>query len=291
MERPTDYTERMSSSTIAQAARTGFSYLLRRWRSGRRMSQLDLALEAAVSARHISFLESGRAQPSREMVLKLANALQVPFREQNILLQAAGFASVFRETSLDAAEMANVRRALELILRAHEPFRALAMTRYWDAVMVNRPQAALLTHLLNRPIPPLTILSPPRPNVLRLLFEAAELRSLLVNWETVARVVLHRVHREALWARDEGLAALAHELGTCLPSPSSVSDVPAEVSSVVIPMEVRSGSEVLRFFSTITTLGAPQDITLQELRVEAFFPADDRTEQRVLEDYAALQDR
>jgi hypothetical protein len=94
------------------------------------------------------------------MVLKLANALQVPFREQNILLQAAGFASVFRETSLDAAEMANVRRALELILRAHEPFRALAMTRYWDAVMVNRPQAALLTHLLNRPIPPLTILSP-----------------------------------------------------------------------------------------------------------------------------------
>jgi transcriptional regulator with XRE-family HTH domain len=269
-------------------AETSFGSLLRRWRSARRMSQLQLALEAAVSARHISFLESGRAEPSREMTLKLANALQVPFREQNVLLQAAGFASVFRETSLDTPEMANVLRALEWILRAHEPFRALAMTRHWDVVMANRPQAAVLTHLTNRQIAPLTVLHTPRPNLLRLLF-GAELRSLLVNWETVAQVVLQRVHREAFWTRDEELAALGRELATHIPAHSSVSGVSAGAGSVVIPIELRSGNDVLRFFSTLTTFGAPHDITLQELRVEAFFPADDRTAQRIREEYGALE--
>jgi transcriptional regulator with XRE-family HTH domain len=255
-----------------------FGPLLRRWRSIRRMSQLDLALSAEVSARHVSFLESERASPSRRMVLTLAESLELPLREQNLLLQAAGFAPLFRESRLDAPEMAAVRRTLELILRAHEPYRAVALTRHWDVVMANRPQAAALSALTGKTVPAFAVLDPPRPNLLRLLFSPA-LRSLLVNWEVVARIALGRAHREAIWSRDQELEDLAGELAEQLPAAAAASTLD-DTGMAFIPVEMRSGDVTLRFLSSITTLGAPQDVSLQELRIEAYLPADDVTDRQ-----------
>lgn len=266
----------MSATLTVAAPGIRFGPLLRRWRTVRRLSQLDLSLTAEVSSRHLSFLESGRASPSRRMVLGLADALELPFREQNLLLQAAGYAPVFRETRLDAPDMAGVRKALELILQGHEPYRALALTRRWDVVMVNRPQAAALTALTGQSIPPLTVLPTPSLNLLRLLFEPA-VRSLLVNWEVVARAVLSRAHREAVWTRDQALENLVQQHAVSLPA-ITVAGAPEEASAPVISVEMRSGTDTLRFLTTITTLGAPQDVALQELRIEAYYPADEFTD-------------
>src|SRR5258708_30197650 len=147
--------------------------LLKRWRNARRMSQLELALAADVSPRHLSFLEAGRAKPSREMLLRLSRVLDVPFRESNVLLQAAGFAAVYRETSLDEPEMEGMRHALQLILRQHEPFAAVAVDRQWDIVMGNAPYAGLLAGMLLSPPPappPPRCIPPPRPTSPRLCF-------------------------------------------------------------------------------------------------------------------------
>jgi transcriptional regulator with XRE-family HTH domain len=262
---------------------TAVGALLRRWRTARRLSQLELSQEAEISARHVSFIETGRSRPSREMVLLLASVLDVPLRERNALLQAAGFAPAYRETGLDDPAMASMRDAVRLILRQHEPSPALAVDRHWSLVMANAPYAQLLSLLLGAGaprLPPYEVLPEPRLNTLVPLFDPSLLRPRVRNWEEVARTVLRRVRREADVESDrrseEILARLAAYPGVkdLLREPD-----PLGPQALVIPVELGLPDATVRFFSTVTTLGAPQDITLAELRIEALHAADAETEE------------
>ncbi len=276
-----------SSTTAAAADLPPFGRLLREWRQARRRSQLDLALDAEVSARHLSFLETGRAQPSREMVLLLASVLEVPLRERNALLQAAGFAALYRETALFEPAMAEMAAALRLLLKQHEPFAAMALDRHWNLVMANQGYLDVLRLLVGdvlvAGVVPYDVLPTPRINTLRLLFDPHALRPHVVNWEEVAREILGRVRREAAFEGDPATDALLAELtqlSDLRPAPIGAT-LPHAPNAMVIPVEIRLGPSTLRFFTTITTLGAPQDVTLAELRVEAFHPADAATEAAV----------
>jgi transcriptional regulator with XRE-family HTH domain len=256
--------------------------MLREWRLARRRSQLDLALEAEVSARHLSFLETGRAQPSREMVLLLASVLEVPLRERNGLLQAAGFAPAYRETGLSDPAMAEMAAALRLILRQHEPFPAVALDRHWNRVMANEPYLSTLRLLLGGDatfgVAAYEVLPAPRANVLRALFDPSGVRPHIANWDQVARHVLARLRREAAFEGDAETEELLADLVRASGLPALSEVLPDGPQAMVIPVEIRAGPRLLRFFTTITTLGAPQDITLAELRIEAFHPADAATE-------------
>jgi transcriptional regulator with XRE-family HTH domain len=249
--------------------------ILREWRGVRRMSQLDLALEAEVSPRHLSFVETGRAEPSREMVLVLARALDVPFRERNAMLAAAGYAPMYRETSLDDPHMADMRRALELLLRQNEPFGAVALDRAWDIVMCNAGYARFVELLGHGTVEPYRVQPAPRANLMRLLF--GPLRPAIVNWEEVARALLERARREAASDRDP---ARRRVLDECLASapPEWRTPWPEAPSSLVLTVDLRVGDLDVRLFTTIATLGTAQDITLQELHIESFHPADEATE-------------
>lgn len=257
--------------------------LLKRWRNARRMSQLDLALTAGVSARHVSFLETGRSRPSRDMLLALAGVLDVPLRDRNALLQAAGFAPAYRETALTDPAMADIRQALELILRQHEPFGAIAMDGGWNIVMANEAYTRFLAALApgTKLPPPMTFAAPPRVNAMRLLFEQDGLRQHLVNWPQIARELLARLSREAAGS-DERAGALLQDLlrAPGVPSDWREPDLDAPLS-LVLPVAVALGDFTARFFTTITTLGAPQDVTLQELRIESFHAADAATAQMI----------
>jgi len=252
--------------------------LLREWRGFRRMSQLDLAMAAEISPRHLSFVETGRAVPSREMVLTLARALEVPFRDRNSMLTAAGYAPVFRETSLDDPQMAEMRHAVELLLRQHEPFIAVALDRRWDIVMCNAPYARFLEMLGDERLrlEPHRVLPAPRLNLLKLLF--GPLRPIVVNWDEVVREVLERAQREAATDRDPSRRQLIED---CLrDAPVSLRAArPESPPRLVITVDLRLGDLRARLFSTITTLGTAQDITLQELHIESFHPADAESEQ------------
>jgi transcriptional regulator with XRE-family HTH domain len=266
---------------MAVAKTSTFGELLRSWRMARGASQFELGMEAGVSARHISFIETGRAKPSQDMVIILATVLDVPLRERNLLLYAAGYAPLYSETSLDDPQMAQVRRALELILEQQEPFGAIVFDRHWDIVMVNAAYVRF-TSLLFGPshdtADSLKVISPPRPNLLHKLFDPAGWRPFIKNWDVVARSLLSRVHREMVLERDPATRDL---LSAILAYPG----VPRRWSEpdfilpqdVIIPIEMRFGDQTLRLFSTITTLGSPHDITLQELRIESFHPADEAT--------------
>ena len=262
---------------------TGVGPLLRRWRESRHLSQLELALEAEVSSRHISFLETGRAAPSREMILTLSNVLDVPLRERNLLLLAAGFAPVYRETSLDDPRMTQVRTAMELILKQHEPRSAIAFDRYYNLVMVNRAYIAFLRNTLGRDFPelaPLQVLKPPRLNLLRLIFDPNGVRKVIVNWEPVAKALLDQAHRVAQWARDETMADLIAEILAYpgVPTRWREPDLAAP-RALMLSFELDLGrGRIARVFSTVTTLSTPQDVTLQELHIEAFYPADAESE-------------
>lgn len=250
--------------------------LLRHWRGARRLSQLDLALKARVSARHVSFVESGRAAPSRQMVLQLAEALDIPLRERNLLLEAAGFVRYYRETRFADAEMTQLRRAVEFILRQHEPYGAVCVDRYWNVLAHNLPHARLTAAVLaGSPAP-----APLATNLLRFLFHPDGLRGCVVNWDEVARATLTRLSREiAANPGDERLQKLYDELLGYAGAPTAL--IPPDFTvppPVVLPLHLRRGDLDLRLFGTITTIGTPQDITAQELRIEAFFPADESTE-------------
>jgi transcriptional regulator with XRE-family HTH domain len=247
--------------------------LLAQWRKTRSMSQLDLALEANVSPRHVCFIETGRAKPSRSMILQLADALTVPLRERNALLLAAGFAPMFRESRLDAPQLASVRAALDAILKQQEPFPAVVMNRSWDIVGTNEAANRFFELMLDgrKPEGP--------PNVLRLMFDPLGLRPSVTNWEDVARSLIRRLHREAVEGviepkGNELLAELLRFPG--VPAHWNAVGI-GETSLPIIPVCFRSDRQDFRFFSTVTVLGTPQDITLQEIRIECFFPADDAT--------------
>lgn len=248
--------------------------LLRHWRRVRHQSQLALALEAGVSARHLSFVETGRARPSREMVLTLARTLEVPLREQNELLLAAGFAPAYRESDLDGPEMTAARRALDHILRHQEPHPAVVMDRHWNLLRTNGGAARLFGLFLDLEALPSPV------NVLRLIFDPEGLRRFVVRWEELAPALLQRLHREALGGvLDEDAEDLLAELlaRPGVPARWRTPDLAAPPSPFV-PVELDAGDgRRFRYFSTVTTLGTPRDVTLQEVRLECFFPADEAT--------------
>jgi transcriptional regulator with XRE-family HTH domain len=249
--------------------------LLRDWRQRRRRSQLDLASEAAVSARHLSFVETGRAKPSRELLLHLAEHLEVPLRDRNALLLAAGYAPTYRRTDLDADEMTPVREALDKILAGHEPFPALVVDRRWDVVSANAPALGLLTEgvdpaLLEAPI-----------NALRISLHPDGLAPRIANLGQWAEHLTARLDRQIAVSADPDLVSLLTELrgypGVDPGRPAPDAPVHDPASALFVPLLLRSGGHLLRFFSTVATFGTALDITIAELSIESFFPADEAT--------------
>jgi len=252
--------------------------LLRYWRDVRGVSQLDLSLEAGISQRQISFIESGRSVPGRDTLLTLAQTLDVPLRERNAMLLAAGYAPLYSEAPWDAQEMQSVIRALERVVRQHEPFPAMVMDRHWNVLMTNDAAPRFFDCFID-----MASREGPR-NMLHLIFDPQGMRSFVADWDTVARSLLQRVHRESVGhIVDAGTGRLLDEL-------LAYPDVPrdwrthhgpsAAPTMPVIPIGFMSDGVVLRYFSMVTTVGAPQSVAAQELRLECMFPADDETEAR-----------
>jgi transcriptional regulator with XRE-family HTH domain len=239
--------------------------LLREWRQRRRRSQMDLALDADVSTRHLSFVETGRARPSREMVLLLAELLEVPLRERNALLQAAGFAAVYPQHSLADPEMAAARQAVDAILAAHDPYPALAVDRHWTLVAAN----AATQRLMGGVVAPHLLAAPA--NVLRASLHPEGLAPHIANLPVWRGHVLARLRQQIAATADAGLVELARELAGY---PGGVEHPGPGESGLVVPLVLRVGEAVLRLFGTVTVFGTPVDITLAELAVEQFYPAD-----------------
>jgi transcriptional regulator with XRE-family HTH domain len=248
----------------------GAGELLREWRNRRRMSQLDLALEASVSARHLSFVETGRARPSREMVLTLAEHLQVPLREQNALLLAAGFAPAFSEMDLEEQQMSPVRDALSAILEGHEPYPAVIVDREWEIVSSNSAAGLLLEGVSEE------LVSPPA-NALRITLHPDGLSPRILNFDEWSAHLLTRLRRQALLSQDPALAELEREL-LGYPGVEQSTGLAEPEEMLFVPLRLRlPGGAVLSMFSTVATFGTALDITLEELSIESFFPADEAT--------------
>ncbi|MFI5000140.1 MAG: helix-turn-helix domain-containing protein [Reyranellales bacterium] len=255
-----------------------FGPMLRAWRRRRGASQLALALQSGVSQRHVSFLESGRARPSREMVVQLTSALDVPLRQRNTMLLAAGFAPAYRESNMAAPELMPVRQAIARMLKQQEPYPAYVIDRLWNVLDANEAAVAF-SHFLNEGPPP-----PPPPgkqsNILRSLLDPKGLRPKIANWEEVTRYLVSTTYAEILADGGEPKALAFIEEVMAYP------DVPASFRRVrfeerpppVLTLDFLVGGKSLSVFTTIATLGTPQDITLQEVRIECFFPADDRSD-------------
>lgn len=248
--------------------------LIRQWRERRAMSQEGLAALAGVSARHLSFVETGRAQASRDLVLALSRALGVPLRSRNELLLAAGFAPRYRETPLDAPEMADVRRAVQFMLRQQEPYPAIVLDRHWNIVQANDAMARVLRLFMSDE----EAAAAGAPNIMRLTYHPAGLRSWIVNWEETASAYIQWLHRDLLRTADPQTAKLLDELlgYPGIPREWLALDLDASTAPF-LAMAFRKGAVAFDFFTTIASLGTPYDITLHELRVECFFPADEPT--------------
>jgi transcriptional regulator with XRE-family HTH domain len=258
------------TTTTAPVRRT-VGDLLREWRQRRRVSQLDLASEAEVSTRHLSFVETGRSRPSRELVLHLAEHLDVPLRERNALLLAAGYAPIYHETPLDAAEMAPVRAALDTILAGHEPFPAVVVDRHWDLVTANRPALGLLTE----DVAP-ELVEPPV-NALRVSLHPDGLAPRIANFGEWSAHLVDRLRRQAAASGDPVLAELLRELVSYPNVESGSGHGTSTAELLFVPLQLHRGDRVLQFFSTLATFGTALDVTIAELAIESFFPADDTT--------------
>jgi transcriptional regulator with XRE-family HTH domain len=258
--------------TASPTALPRLGELLKLWRSRRRVSQLDLASLAGVSPRHLSFVETGRSKPSREMVLHLAEQLDVPLRDRNEMLTAAGFAPLYRHSGLDAPELASVRQAIEVILANHEPCPAFVIDGAWNLIEANSGLAGFLGLISPE------LLEPPM-NVVRASLHPSGLSKFILNFDEYAAHVIERLRRQLAATSDPGLGALLDEV-------SGYPDVAQAIGGVavlpppaaVLPMHFRldDGTE-LRFFSTMTVFGSPLDVTIAELAIESFFPADEVT--------------
>ena len=244
-----------------------FGDQLREWRQRRRLSQLDLALEAEISARHLSFVETGRSQPSREMVLHLAERLEVPLRERNLLLVSAGYAPVFPERPLDDPALQAARRAMELVLAGHEPYPALAVDRHWRLVAANRAVAPLLAGVTP------ALLQPPV-NVLRLSLHPEGLAPRIGNLAEWRGHLLERLRHQIDVSADPVLAALMSELKTYPVPARRAHPPPHDYGGIVVPLHLETEHGTLALVSTTTVFGTPVDVTLSELALESFFPAD-----------------
>jgi transcriptional regulator with XRE-family HTH domain len=251
--------------------------LIREWRQRRRLSQLDCACEAQISSRHLSFLETGRAQPSREMLLRLAELLGVPLRERNTMLLAAGYAPMFSERPLDDPALASARAAVDLVLKGHEPFPALAVDRRWTLITSNRAIAPFLAGVSA------ALLTPPV-NVLRLSLHPDGIAPRIVNLAEWRAHLLMRLKHQIEISADRALIELHEEL-TAYPAPAAHGPTKYDPNAVCVPLSIAVDGAVLSFISTTTVFGTPIDVTLSELALETFFPADDATA-RALRDAA-----
>ncbi|MBV8946858.1 MAG: helix-turn-helix transcriptional regulator [Solirubrobacterales bacterium] len=259
----------------AGSDRASIGELLRVWRRRRSLSQLELALEADVSSRHVSFLETGRARPSREMVLRLAEHLEIPLRERNGLLLAAGYAPLYAERSLEEPEMAPVHLALDRFLRAHEPYPAVVLDRRYNLVSANDALGALLDGVAPE------LLAPPA-NALRVTLHPQGMAPRILNLREWSAHLLHRLRRQAALTADLELGQLHDELSEY---PGVAVEAPHEDGSpnhIVLPLRLRAAERNLAFFSTISTFGTAVDITLDELMIEAFYPANAATASHLL---------
>ncbi len=265
----------MTSSLNTTLSATDLGTLLRYWRDVRGTSQLDLALDAGISQRHLSFVESGRSVPSRQLLMAVAEALDVPLRDRNALLLAAGYAPLYSEGVWDALEMQSVTNALNRILRQQEPFPAIVMDRYWNVLMTNDAAPRFFgcfTEMTARH---------PR-NMLHLLFDPNGMRPFVANWEDAAKSLIQRVRREAVGrVMDEQTKEL---LAALLAYPDVKTEwdrpepLPAAPTLPFVPLSFVKDGRVLSYFSMITTVGTPQAVAAQELRIECMFPADEATE-------------
>ena len=243
--------------------------LLRDWRGRRAMSQADLAFEAGISIKHLSYVETGRATPSRETLLQLAAALGLSLRDRNALLEAGGFARQYGERDLAAPELTEARRAIDLLLRRHEPFPAIVTDRRWDVVVANRAALRLIGYFLG----PARMTRPL--NHMRMFLAADELRPFVENWPNVAAALMARARHEAMAAPlDSALQSTWRELAR-LPDVKAPQFKEGEAPGPLCEVRLRRGDFAVALIGAVLTLGTPQDVTLQELRVELFMPADE----------------
>lgn len=243
---------------------------LRDWRQRRRLTQMDLAAIAETSTRHVSFIETGRSLPSRAMLMRLVEHLDVPLRERNHLLTAAGLAPMYRESRLDEPALQQARAAVELVLKGHEPYPALALDRYWNIVATNRAVAPFLAGA------PASLLQPPV-NMVRLSLHPDGLAPRVINFGQIRSHLLHNIRRQASITGDAVLHQLLAEV-SAYPAPADADDTaPSLADNVAMQLQLRSAHGDLAFISTITVFGTPLDITLAELAIESFFPADAHT--------------
>lgn len=251
---------------------TPFGPLLRHWREARNFSQLDLALQADISSKHVSFLETGRNQPSREMIMRLTQAMDVPLRDRNLLLNSAGFTPVYLESALDAPAVEQAHEALNRILEKQDPYPAIVLDAGWNLVVQNRGAAALAAMFLPAS-------SNAGTNALEMLFSADGLQPFVVNWEQLSSMLLMRVFREAIGpessAQRRDLLARLEAMPT---SPQNWKELAGSYpGGPTLDLILRKDDRQYSFFTTVTSFGTPQDITLQELRIESYFPSDDET--------------
>ena len=262
--------------SITAPARTqagpAFSDLLRHWRSVRRLSQLALAGEADISARHVSFLETGRSLPSRQMVQQLAHALHIPLAEQNALLLAAGYAPIYGARPLQAPELAPVRHALDFMLAQQEPFPALVLDDGWNVLMRNGASRRLFATFRAGYLMPDELAD----NAVHVLCHPGGLRQFMLGWEDYVAPFLQALHRDATHGLRPAAARLLDQVRAYPGVPERI-DVPAPAAPL-LTMRLRRGETQLAFFTTLTTFAMPQDVTLQQTRIESFFPADAATE-------------
>lgn len=253
---------------------TDFGPMLRTLRVGAHLSQQRLAEQAEVSARHLSFLETGRAQPSREMVLVLANALELPLRERNTMLAAAGFAPVYRESPLEGERMAGVRRALDHLLTAQEPYGAVVVDRAWNVRQMNQGAMRLLAFFMADATDPRATR-----NVMHAVFDPNGLRPFIVGWEAMAGVLIDRLHRETVGPAGSETRALIDELLAYpdIPERFARPDL-GQIPDPFMALHLRKGEAELRLFTIVSTLGTPIDVTAEELRIESYFPADEASD-------------
>lgn len=253
-----------------------FSAALKKWRKFRKFSQLDLSLEAGISQRHLSFLESGRSRPGKDTIIELAEALNMPLRDRNQLLNCAGFAAVYQERALDDDTMVTVRSALKMMLDHHEPYPAMAVDRKWNLYMANKASNKLL-NLIGTPDP--SLLDDGKLNVYRLTFSEHGFRPFIGNWSEIANPLLLRLQREV---NDDPtntfLARLMEEMQALSGIESyTAADIAATIAPV-LSLNVIVGDIELKLFSMISSFGTALDVTASEIKVETFFPADDITQ-------------
>ena len=265
-----------SKNTHLRPAASELGNLLRYWRNIRGKNQLDLSIETELSQRHISFVESGRSVPSREVLIKIAQALDVPLRDRNVLLLSAGYAPAYSQAAWNSSQMQSVTRALERIVRQNEPFPAMVMDRYWNVLMMNESAPRFFSRFID-----LSQRTGPS-NILHLVFDPKGMRPFVDNWDELASGLIHRIHCEAVGrVIDEGTKELLAALRTY---PGVRTDDRANQRSdtgpitLMIPISFRKGDTVLNYFSMVTTVGTPQTVAAQELRIESLFPADENTE-------------